>query len=86
MPKKFVFDHSGFTNIRRTYSESMYNLLSKKYHTKDEQNCLIELAQGGNKLAKDELITSNMRLVVSIAKRMATTVSFSYEDVLIEGF
>ena len=53
-------------------------ILNHEIIDKKEQSKLVELAQNGDKEAKDKLITSNMRLVYNIAKKEVKK-SFSLE-------
>lgn len=51
----------------------------------EKERELIALAQSGNKEAYDELVKSNLRLVVSIAKRYYKNTTMSLLDLIQEG-
>lgn len=53
--------------------------------TADQEKELAFAYQAGNKKAKDKLVTSNLRLVVSAAKHYNSYTSLSLEDLIQEG-
>lgn len=65
MSKKVIFtDHSNELLTSYLRDISKYKILSQ-----DEVTCLIEKAQQGDSKAKNEVIQSNLRFVVTIAKQ-----------------
>ena len=60
-------------------------ILNHEILDKKEQSKLAELAQNGDKEAKDKLVTSNMRLVYNIAKKQVKK-SFSLELADLMGY
>lgn len=53
--------------------------------TIEQEKKLAELAQAGNESAKQQLVASNLRLVVMAAKHYTQNTSLSFEDLLQEG-
>lgn len=65
MNKKVIFtDHSNELLTSYLRDISKYKILSQ-----DEIACLIEKAQEGDELAKNEVVQSNLRFVITIAKQ-----------------
>lgn len=65
MNKKVIFtDHSNELLTSYLRDISKYKILSQ-----DEIACLIEKAQKGDELAKNEVVQSNLRFVITIAKQ-----------------
>lgn len=65
MSKKIIFtDHSNELLTSYLKDISKYKILSQ-----DEVTCLIEKAQQGDELAKNKVVQSNLRFVITIAKQ-----------------
>lgn len=65
MSKKIIFtDHSNELLTSYLRDISKYKILSQ-----DEVTCLIEKAQQGDELAKNKVVQSNLRFVITIAKQ-----------------
>lgn len=65
MSKKIIFtDHSNELLTSYLRDISKYKILSQ-----DEVTCLIEKAQQGDEKAKNEVVQSNLRFVITIAKQ-----------------
>jgi RNA polymerase primary sigma factor len=75
-------DEDG-TNDQRCYA-SLPSLTRLRLLTPEEERSLAEAAHNGDEAARNRLIESNMRLVISIAKRYHCSV-VPFEDLVQEG-
>lgn len=72
-----------------TNSKLSFNLMCESFEplSAEEQISFFRLAKEGDDKSRERLILSNLRLVVSIARRYSTvSLSVSYDDLIQSGF